>query len=77
MKKTLAASALVLTGIMSQAADNPPSEPQEPMQPHNPIAEGEAIISTNRKKVDLAPHLQGTRERRRAQESGAVIELEI
>lgn len=77
MKKTLAASALVLTGIMSQAADNPPSEPQEPLQPYNPIAEGEAIVATNRKKFDLAPHLTGTRDRRRAQESGAAIELEL
>lgn len=79
MKKELAA--LTLAGLINTAAAEPtlsaaperPSSPEQPTQQH----EDPALLSTRRRTFDLAPHLTGTRERRRAAEAGAVIEMDI
>lgn len=78
MKKKLAA--LVLAGIVNHAAaDNTVETAQKPTEPESPTQHHEEpiIVATRGRKFDLAPHLDGTRERRRAAAAGAVIELEI
>lgn len=76
MKKELAV--LALAGIVNHAAAAEAETVQIPM-PESPAQhhEDQALISSRGRRFDLAPHLQGTRERKRAAAAGAVIEIEI
>lgn len=78
MKKELAG--LVLARIVNHAAaDNTAEVAKQPTEPENPTQHHEEtmIVASRGRKFDLAPHLTGTRERRRAAEAGAAIELEL
>lgn len=74
MKKKLAT--LMLAGLVNHAAADTvetPTEPQKPPQHH----EEPAILTTNNRKFDLAPHIEGTRKRWRAAQAGVTIEMDI
>lgn len=75
MKETL--TAIALAGIINTAAvadgvENS-EQPKEPQTPH----EETAITSSRGRRMDIAPHIQGTGKRRRAEQAGAVLEIEI